>query len=44
MKIERDIIGQLKLWKNKDGRKPLLFKGTLTENAILQLLVPNRMD
>lgn len=27
MKIQRDIIGQLKQWKNKEIRKPILLKG-----------------
>jgi predicted AAA+ superfamily ATPase len=27
MKIRRDIIGQLKQWKNKEIRKPILLKG-----------------
>ena len=27
MKIQRDIIEQLKQWKNKEGRKPILLKG-----------------
>lgn len=27
MKIQRDIIGQLKQWKNKEARKPILLKG-----------------
>lgn len=27
MMMERDIVKKLKLWKNKDSKKPLIIKG-----------------
>jgi len=37
MRIERDIIKQLKVWKDAPYRKPILLQGARPSNAILNV-------